>query len=367
MFVWVFMVFPSYNLDRTGNINALLILLFCIFYCLFAPSDILYGINAIIKIFSCFLGYIVGRKVISAMDTNAEPVINYIIIFAFGLASFGTLSLYSNIKNFGIFGWERIMPNFWTGELYNATAQSSLFLLLSGISFYVLVILKRRILLKLLVFTGICLLILNAFLTMSRTAIVYPIITFIITYLSYLFLTRKFRLINFVLLNLLIIVLVVVYNHNAWGIKDFVIELPLFRRMHRTEYINLLEDTRFIAYSFFIKNMMNYPLGGLNSINPIFFMHNLWLDVYATSGIFAFLFLLLFTIRIFINLFKIIKHSGVDDGLKIILIGIYLSFFLLFMSEPVLFANPWFFIIFCIIAGMTDKYIDNINRSVINI
>jgi O-antigen ligase len=112
--------------------------------------------------------------------------------------------------------------------------------------------------------------------------------------------------------------------------------------------------------------MADYPFGGLNSINPIYYMHNLWLDVYAVSGILAFLLLVIFTVRIFIMIYKLVRHAKVGMEFKIFIIGVYSSFFLLFMTEPVLLASPWFFLTFCLIAGMTDKYhdsLDSITRS----
>lgn len=365
--LFIKVIFFSTNPQESkSNINAMLVFLFCAFYCLFAPPDVMYGINAVIKVFSCYLAYLVGRKVIDSKDINEKLMVNYINILALGSATLGTLTLLNNVKRFGIFGFERIMPDFWTGELLNATSQSALFLLLSGISFYVIVILKKQPLLKLTIIAGVCMLILNALLTSSRTAIAYPIAIFLISYLSYLFINKKIQVKSFLLLNFILVFIVVLYEINLLHIKDFVAELPLFERLNGTNYIPLTGDLRFGVYSFFIQNMAQYPFGGLNSINPIYYMHNMWLDAYAVSGIFAFIFLILFTARIFINALRLLNHSRVDGGLKVFLAGVYLSFFLLFMSEPVLLANPWFFITFCLIAGMTDKYLDNIIATTIS-
>lgn len=366
IFVKEYLITVKYEVGKI-SINALLIFLFCTFYCLFAPSDILPGIKATILIFSYYLGYLVGKKVIDTENTNENLIVNYVFVLAFGFASFGALNLIYNLKRSGLYGFERIMPDFWTGELYGATAQSSLFLLLSGIAFYVIVILKKHLFLKITVLVGILILILNALLTASRTAIVYPILILLFSSISYLILSKKIQLKSFLIFILIIGFMFFSYESNLLGIKNFVSELPLYDRLNSPDYIQLSEDGRIGVYSFFIQNMLYYPLGGLNKINPILYMHNLWLDVYAVSGIFPFILLLLFTGRIFINGIHLIKNPRVDDGFKTLLVGTYLSFFFLFMSEPVLLANPWFFVIFCVIGGMTDKYLANIRRTTVSL
>lgn len=352
-------LFSKSSRQKNISINTVLIFLFCSFYCLFAPPDVLYGFNAVIKIFSIYLAFVVGRRIVETDGISTKVVIHYTIVLAIGTTLLGALSLISNIRNYGLFGFERIMPEFWTGNMLNATSQSALFLLLSGVSFYVLIIMKKQYLLKIAVFTGIGFLLLNALLTSSRTAIIYPVAAFVISYFSYMFLSKKIKLGNFIFLNLILVTLFVLYQNNVWNIQNVLTQLPLFQRVTNEIYIPLNEDERLKTYSFFVQNMADYPFGGLNSINPIYYMHNLWLDVYAVSGILAFLVLIVFTIRVFILIFNILTNPDICNEFKVFLIGAYTSFILLFMTEPVLLSSPWFFMTFCLITGMTEKYHEN--------
>lgn len=359
-FFYVFLFSKSSQVNNWLNVNSVLILFFCIFYSLFFPSDLIESknINMVIKIFSYFLGYLIGRIIINNDDAEEFQISNYIIIFALGTALLGTLTIFKNIKMFGIFGFERNMPSFWTNDLYGATAQSSLFLILSGISVYVLLILRKNLVLKFIVILGILLLLLNAFLNASRTALLYPIVSFFLSYFLYLLYFKNKNIKKVVLIIGVISVSFILYYNNILGIKSLVDNMPLFVRLN-SEYNNsLIQDSRLGSYSFFIQHMSEYPFGGLNSINPILYMHNLWLDIYAVSGILAFIFSLLFSCGIIINITRLIRNREVSEGFKVLITGTFLSFFLLFMTEPVLLANPWFFIVFCIIGGMIDKYLD---------
>lgn len=361
-FVYVFLFSKHSQSDNWLNLNSILGLFFCVFYSIFYTSDQVEGINTIIKIFSYFLGYLTGRMVIKINEEESQ-ISAYIIIFAIGTALLGTLTIFKNIQAYGIFGFERIMPGFWTDDLYGATAQSSLFLILSGISVYVLYVIRQKFLLKLLVVLGILLLLLNAFLNASRTALIYPIVSFSFSYILYTFYFSKKNTRKFITIIIVIVLSFFLYSYNILGIKSLIDEMPLFVRLNAEYNNSIIRDSRLGSYSFFIQHMFEYPFGGLNTINPILYMHNLWLDVYAVSGILAFVFSILFSGGILLNIIKILRLPEVSEGFKVLTIGTFLAFVLLFMTEPVLLANPWFFIIFCIVGGMTDKYYENLNMT----
>ena len=355
LFFITILIYPTQKSDFF-TINSIVILLFGIFYMIFLPKYLITGFNAYIRCLIYFMGYFVGRKLIRYVDISINVLPIYLSSIALGAAAHGALSNFYNFFYLRMSGFSRQLPDIWSGQnvLYGATAQASLFLLFGGSCYYILFLEKRNYFLKIVYIIGIILLFFNAFMVASRSAITIPIVSFALSYITYMFIGKN-RFKNFIALMLLVCSMAIVYTTNMGGIKSYVESLPLLQRVEALN-TTLYNDSRFSSYSFFINNMYYYPFGGLNDVNPISFMHNLWLDVYADAGLFPFIFLIIITISVTSHLIKILKMKQIDSRIRSLIIGVYTSILLIFFTEPMIDAAPWFVVLFFIIYGMTDTY-----------
>ena len=100
----------------------------------------------------------------------------------------------------------------------------------------------------------------------------------------------------------------------------------------------------------FTKNLW----GGYYFKNSIGAMHNLWMDTYDSVGIIPFVILILYTISIIINLLNLYKNKQIIKESKIMLLGVYIVFMILFMTEPILESGPLMFAFFIFINGFVS-------------
>ena len=81
------------------------------------------------------------------------------------------------------------------------------------------------------------------------------------------------------------------------------------------------------------------------------YAHDIFLDTYDESGIFALIAVFLYIVSSIIGLFKTIKNKNISFKLRQIVLCVYVISYMAFMIEPILQGAPWFFASFCIMDG----------------
>lgn len=97
----------------------------------------------------------------------------------------------------------------------------------------------------------------------------------------------------------------------------------------------ILNNERFVAQRTALRQLLVYPFGG-NKMDHcgLAHTHNLWLDMADWGGLLAFVPFLCYTLITALELIQISNQAEIDLDLKLLMIGMYLSYLLFFMVEP---------------------------------
>jgi hypothetical protein len=257
----------------------------------------------------------------------------------------------------------------WADLSLNATNISSYFTMSLSLLGFVLFIrnkesnIIKKVYLILFLLSAISILYLG-----SRTGLVIIIMAFIGAYFVYIFYCpgqagEKIK-ISFIIFILMVFIFYAI-QMNILGIAEKINSSTLGMRFSK---YYIFDDLRLIAWKESFLGIFDNPLGGKKVYIPLNYVHNLWLDVGFSSGIFPFFILLLFSFLSYKDLLRLIKNKKVPNEIKILLTGIYISLFANFFVEPILEGYFTLFSIFCFIAGMTNSYIrlsDSIMKKVV--
>lgn len=111
----------------------------------------------------------------------------------------------------------------------------------------------------------------------------------------------------------------------------------------------ILNNIRFTAQRQALSQLFTYPMGGMQ-MDLILegYCHNTWLDMANESGLIPFFAFAAYTVVTLYETVCFVRVKGISTEAKLIVLGMYASFFLLFTVEPALEASvhlttPWFF------------------------
>lgn len=111
----------------------------------------------------------------------------------------------------------------------------------------------------------------------------------------------------------------------------------------------ILNNIRFTAQRQALSQLFTYPMGG-RQMDLILegYCHNTWLDMANESGLIPFFAFSAYTVLTAYELFDFVRRKAFSTEAKLVVVGIYVSFFLMFSVEPALEASvhlttPWFF------------------------
>lgn len=300
--------------------------------------------------------YIVGQNIILLFDNRENRYKKICWICSVGMFLFAMLGY---LKNGVVFNYEngadiRAIPDFWTQELWQATNINgycvlaiilSLFSLLNGnrgmkriisiilfaSSVYISLVTAARTNLFLSALVIILFIILKAILNKSETLKIRKVTA------------KKTMLIcGFVFLIFPIIV---------DALDRFLISLPLQAFLERLSHrhLTIKDDSRWEMWANVIKEIPNHPFGNIITEHDA---HNMYLDVARISGIIPMILLIVFSIMVVVNCFKMLNCIYLSQEIRILNALLITSMLLSFMIEPVMTAKPFVFIIFCMICGM---------------
>lgn len=341
--------------ELSENTSLIILTLFAGSYYVFAAFHDINGLSA----FILPAGYYIGC---STQEATEKKIIRLIIILAFGFGVRLALNFIHNYNMFGALILQERTPAYdiWlkdtvaaTSLLTNGIMVVSLFfyfvqqedsysiritgVLLGLISLvYTLVLGERTIFLMfvLSIFTGLILGREQAILSHSKN--VYK------------------QLFIFLVLIILLSLLFIQYNDS---LTSLYFDSNFYRRFFSgASYSeNITRSSRVYYNSFYLSQMPEYLWGGRN----LFYLskeyaHNLWLDVYDSSGIIPFLLLLLYTI---FSLSRIICVIFLKDepAFRLVVGTVCLCLFVEFFLEPALIGCPLLVASYCVIDAAVAK------------
>lgn len=303
--------------------------------------------------------YLVGKYFVHQLNS---PQKIYYVLFLIGVVfSLTTLiSVLINIYTKGFVQLSRDVPVFWDGHIIPATNMSALLTLNMCIPALLVVSFKRySTFLKLF---SICLFLLSAICVLrlgSRTQLGITLLTLIITVL-YLF-TKQSAVKNAIMFLGLFSLVNVIFSYLTLD-KDSDILSAYASRMDSKEFGAATAGGRTERWLKSMENLIQEPLGW--SVKEFGFSHNLWFDVARVGSVLAFIILVIYSIKAVKQIKRSISLDKSAIPLNTMFLVYGLSFFLLFMVEPIFDGYFAIFVFFCFYMGVVSKYYQKYRGSI---
>lgn len=319
------------------------------------------SITALLRCFTYLLCYIIGQNLFSENDDlpKTEKKVQKIYI----LLSFGPLlhMLLNFLTNADKDEYVRNTVDFWTNNETAATGQAALGCMTVAVAI-ALIFSRFSIKYKIFAFVTLGIVIAYNLVLAGRTLLFMIIITFFVALFYYL---KHFPLMsNFIkicfLIGVTLIVLLLLYGTNAFGIRDSFEASNFYTRFFGEKYNDLNMDSRNDFKLQYLKFLFVFPWGG-NKIHEAVgtYAHDLYLDTYDEAGVFAFIFVVIIAVGSIMKLFRVLKIKSISFETKQLLLCLYIVMHLEFFIEPILAGVPWFFALFCIVYG-TVSYLEHV-------
>lgn len=334
-------------------INGMTAISFYVF-AIFAFGYVLFGefsIQGVLYYFFCPLAaYLAGWTIVEISRKDSEKAIKQAVTAI--LLGYAVHAALNNLTNIGHQRWE--LTDFFSGSLRGATGSGCINTLAFSLFAYFIVLEKQKTRKALGLICGAVSL-MYAFLLGTRTQFI------ILLLVSFAFLScyfyERFGVRSVAILLAVVVLLIVVfgylYTNNVLGVKEYVDTSNLMARYQVGSGLSSSDDYRISSVTRGIKNLFEYPLGGLKETS---YYHNFWLDIGRIAGIIPVMCMLCYTILTNFHLVLIVREKSIQPAFRYLLFCVYLGIQINFFVEPVLEGLLDFFFIFMVINGMVECY-----------
>lgn len=319
----------------------------------FGLTYVIFGGNSFDNIQNAFLlplvAYIIGWCSFEQGGRDSGATQNNIIGITFGFALHAALNYLANAGNTN----RGLLIDFWSGNYWSATGSGFLNTMIFSLLVYFIGIEKRRwIKLSFGALTIVC--ILYMLMLGNRTQLIILIVVAIGVGVLYLLERGNWNSLakTFVGVSLFIVLFVICYRFNVFGLSDMVDKSNLIVRFVEKNEMNKSNFERINQFITGIKNLYQHPFGGQKAQ---MYYHNMWLDISRIAGLIPMVLMLIYncvTIRKTLHLFR---DKQIDIGTRYVIISVYIGCLMNCFVEPVLEGLVSFFLSFCIINGITDS------------
>jgi len=291
-----------------------------------------------------------------------------LLVSVLGMFLHGALNMVLRIKEYGIFSPQRVAIDFWRGDIIAATGQGMYFTMLCGIFFSYVYVKHNRHVIKWIIVLCMVFSLFSTLELANRTFLVIFVVCGMATFALKLYLEKtniKSKIKFTIDYTLLIFSSIVLYQANIFNIKDYILNSPLTVRIGGEKFLG---TSRIDILKDFFSKWMNYPMGGykLTMLGLFNWTHNLWLDIYCAVGIIPFIFFLFYTYETLKNLTAFIRLKNIITiQNKIMVFGFYVACILNFLVEPILENNPYYFMLFIMINGSINSFVNKYKKGVV--
>lgn len=358
-----FAIFLLLN-NRQVRIGTGIISLLCFSFSLllFWPSA--HGsFNSMLRVFiypMCFLlGYNMPAKRTHLLEAERSTR-SLTVVLAFGALVHLLLNMISNWsveRGEGSVEIGRNTLDFWTDSVLSATNQAALAIMMTGVA-VALLIGKFSKGLKIFALLSLSVIVIYNLQLAGRTLFVLIALVFAVGFVyQLLFLARTKRSVWLLVgLSLLIVMLMMAYQNNVLGLKEFIEESNFYDRFLGENAADFEQDSRMDRKLDYLKVFFAHPWGGSYIHNEVGgYAHDLYLDTYDEAGIFALLSIVVIVVGAVLKLLKVIRSKAVSNDTKLFLVCVYFAILVEFMIEPILAGVPWLLACFCAIYGSTAR------------
>lgn len=290
-------------------------------------------------------------------EKKAILLIN-VMIYSFFIH--GSLNIIYHFKIYGNFS-TRNLTDIWTQSSKSGTGQNALFILTTVFMPILLYkLMKKNLRLKEIIFYG-CPILASLYASFTMGNRTYIMILILVTFLTFFIgkiYIKNIKILKIILVIFFILVIsLLLYNLNIFGIKEWLESSFIYQRLTSKEKYYRQKDPRFNLWKKAFDGMFENPFGGYKTNLSVQgykeggYAHNLWLDVGYSTGIIPFIFLVLYTIKSWLNLHIFLK-SKYSDEIKITFLALMTCLMLSFFVEPIIEGMFLNFLVFFILNGL---------------
>ncbi len=310
------------------------------------------SIFRVVKPFTYLLCYIMGCAMIrddtGYSSDNTPYNLFYKTVLAVALGAFAHY-IANWISNAGTMN--RNTVDIWTGEVMAATGQASLACIPLALAI-ACIFCKNNTFIKIASIVTVVLVLMYNLVLSGRTLLLMFLAIIAIALGHRLIMQKKGSLKVLVIFIVIVLLLLALYQTNAFGIKSYVEESPLFDRFFAEDSsLELDEDSRMDKKLYYLNNFADHLFGGANMRKVRGYAHDLYLDTYDEAGIFAFIAVVAYILMTVWRLIQCVKDKSLPFAFRQIVLCVYVAMYIEFMIEPILQGMPWLFAAFCLIDG----------------
>ena len=357
-FTYIALIFFCLKPNRKFKVDIVpVILLFLVglSWVLFSPATSL-SIFGLIKPFTYVLCYIIGASMLDDDDDYGKdetPLKLFYITVATVSAGSMVHYLLNWIINIG--AQDRNTIDIWTNEVMAATGQAALACLPLGLAVACLFVKTDKKIKIASIVTVVLVLGYNLILS-GRTLIIMCLILFAVGFLHNLAMQKKGRWRLILIIVAVIVFIIYAYRANLFNIRTYIEQSPVYERFFLEDSNQGIdEDSRMRKKLYHLENMDRYIFGGAHIRQEIGHAHDILLDTYDESGVFALVGMIGYLLVSIVHLVKCLTNKSLPFEFRNIILCVYVTVYIEFMVEPILQGMPWLFATFCLIDGYVSR------------
>lgn len=357
----VLLVFLFYASKIRLSVTDLWLLLFSASYFFFYWWHFGIDVNTfILYLIGPWSAHIIGRLYIER-SPNPKSFMILIVVLSSGMFLHGLLNIVAYVRSdyAVLYNYYRQSVDFWRGELVNVKSTEMLYTFATGVGLGVLFTsYKARY--KVLAVVALILSVAHTVFMANRALLLIFIIILLWRFCCWFADMRvsPVKKTIIILIGLLLLsVLVLLIALNVAGIGDAFFNLKIVQR-----FTSDLELTRFDVWDIFFEDFafLGHMFGGkLLTHNAEWgYLHNMWLDVYNVAGVVPFLILIILTVRFIVSFirFNQVMKAGNKKNERIVFQSLLIAILLNMMIEPIIEANPYYFLMTLMFLGAMEGY-----------
>ena len=357
-FVYIALIFFCLKPKRKFKVDMVPVLLLSLLglsWVLFSPTTTI-SIFGLVKPFTYLLCYIIGSSMIDDDDgygSDKTPLkLFYIMVTAVSIGSFCHY-LINWFTNFG--SSDRNTIDICTGEPMGATGQAALDCLPLALAIALLFSETSKKIKITSIITVVLVLGYNLILS-GRTLIIMLLVIVAVAFLYNMSMQKKSRMRLILIITVAIILLVYIYQSNLFNVRTYVENSPIYERFFLEDSNQGIdEDSRMRKKLYHLENMDRYIFGGAHIRQEIGHAHDILLDTYDESGVFALVGMIGYLLVSIVHLVKCLTNKSLPFEFRNIILCVYVTVYIEFMVEPILQGMPWLFATFCLIDGYVSR------------
>lgn len=301
-----------------------------------------------------YVGYNYSKKI--TFDTLQKVY----LLLAGSMALHGMLNLLYEFVINGGFIYGGVHYDFWSRQVSSVTGQMTNYSLLATLVGYYVFFARKKIWLAL----GLVISIVHTIITGGRSYLFLLLLSFCVSWLIYACNEKRRKskkiLSTVMFLLLLFGAVFVSYKYDFLGIREMMNSSYLYERLY-SDYAVANDKTIFTTSRWELKHqyimlMDDYLFGGEHMKELVgYYSHDFMLDIYDSVGIFPFVLMLIYLMRMILRMKKKVFRDEIPVVYKVIYGSFLVTVFAQFFVEPILSSAPVFLLSVVLIDGMISR------------